>query len=132
MSAHIVGKAELLLHQSNSECWYKGYEKKKKKNLTFTQAWEDVVKQFLNMFLPLAPVWCRARNKPSDLNWRHFWKQKNLKHAEKRKITSDGFPCHCLPASNGQTEKRWEPDTQNAVILSAEIRALPFPPTHPA
>ncbi len=27
MSAHYVGKAELLLHQNNSECWYKGYEK---------------------------------------------------------------------------------------------------------
>lgn len=49
--SHKVGKAELLLHQNNPECWYKVM--KKNKPHTFTQAWE-AVEQFLNHVPPFS------------------------------------------------------------------------------
>lgn len=38
-----------------------------------------------------------------------------------------GFLAIASSPQMDKQEKRWEPDTQNAVILSGEIRALPSP-----
>lgn len=97
-----------------------------RKTYIITQASEDADK-----FLPLAPVWCRPWNQPSNTIGGTFENKKE--QIMQNKITSDGFPCHCLSTPNitgKQKTRAWHSECSRPLYQSAllsKARALPAP-----